>query len=162
MNKFYNLSRAALACALFLGTGAATESLAQRPFPEIDTNFVTNTVVVPTTPFTYSILFRQGENMVRTKDGQTAVARGDNDFNAYIPIEGSSTHGYMLVNHEMRDSSTVFGDGGGMTAFEVQMDGGEWKVIGDYRNVDFTGVGGTWVNCGGAQTPYGTALTAEA
>jgi len=59
------------------------------------------------------------------------------------------------------DSSTVFGDGGGMTVFEVKRQNDEWGVVGPYRNVDFSTVGNTFNNCGGAQTPFGRVLTAE-
>ncbi len=130
-------------------------------FPEIDTNFAGETVQIPSNPFSYTVIFRQGESMVKTKDGTTGLARGNHDFTGYVPIDGASNHGYVIVNHELRDSNSTFGDGGGMTVFEAKVENGAWTVVGDYRNVDFSGVGGTFVNCGGAQTPWGTVLTAE-
>ena len=150
---------------LFTGlmvAGLCQSATAQKAiFSEIDTSFTGETVVLPGSPFTYKVLFRQGESVVKTKDGETGLARGNHDFTGYVPINGSSQHGYVIVNHELRDSNSTFGDGGGMTVFEVKYENNEWNVVGDYRNVDFSGVGGTYVNCGGAQTPYGTVLTAE-
>lgn len=154
MKQLYSL----LATALLAGT---IQVMAQSPFPSIDTSFVGNTVVLPQSPFKYKVVFRQGESMVVNKDGQSALARGNHDFTGYVPINNSAEHGYLIVNHELTDSSTVFGDGGGMTVFEVQRQNNEWAAVGTYRNVDFSTVGGTYNNCGGAQTPYGNVLTAE-
>ena len=147
------------AIALF-SLGFPRSSNAQL-FPEIDTNFSGTTVHLPKDPFSYQILFRQGESIVKTKSGASAVARGNHDYTAYVPIDGASNHGWLVINHELRDSNSTFGDGGGMTVFETKVEDGQWQVVGDYRNVDFSGVGGTFVNCGGAQTPWGTVLTAE-
>ena len=133
-----------------------TPSRAQL-FPEIDTNFSGTTVHIPADPFSYNVLFRQGESIVKTAGGASAVARGNHDYTAYVPIDGASNHGWLVINHELRDSNSTFGDGGGMTVFETKVENGQWQVVGDYRNVDFSGVGGTFVNCGGAQTPWASA-----
>lgn len=144
-----------------LGLTAFSSLHAQRPFPAIDTNFVGTSVNVPPSPFQFDIIFQEGVSTVVNKDGQSALARGNHDYMEYLPIAGSSEHGRIIVNHELRDSSTNFGDGGGMTVFEVRKTGGRWANVGPYRNVDFSNVGGTYVNCGGAKTPHGTVLTAE-
>ena len=158
-------SMKALRYVLFTGmmmAGMFQSAFAQKTlFPEIDTNFTGETVVLPGAPYKYKVLFREGESVVKTKDGASGLARGNHDFTGYVPIDGSSEHGYVIVNHELRDSNSTFGDGGGMTVFEVRYENNDWKVVGDYRNVDFSGVGGTFVNCGGAQTPFGHVLTAE-
>src|SRR5690606_27060443 len=55
--------------------------------------------------------------------------------------------------------------GGGMVVFTAEFKNNTWSVVpdprGDYRFVDFSPVGGTFTNCGGAQTPWGTVLTGE-
>ena len=156
----HTLGRAMLATAtLTMISGVA--ATAQALFPEIDTSFAGQTVVIPEQAFDYTVLFRQDESMVKNSSGVSALARGNHDYTAYVPINGSSTHGWLLINHELRDSNTAFGDGGGMTVFEAKEVDGAWTVVGDYRSIDFSTVGGTYNNCGGAQTPYGTVLTAE-
>ncbi|MGE3801902.1 MAG: alkaline phosphatase PhoX [Candidatus Kapaibacterium sp.] len=147
---------------LLVLAGTYTNAWGQKAlFPEIDTNYAGKTVSLPGSPFKYSVLFRQDESIVKTSGGKQGLARGNHDFTGYIPINGSSQHGYVIVNHELSDSNSTFGDGGGMTVFEAKVINGEWQVVGDYRNVDFSSVGGTFVNCGGAQVPNGHVLTAE-
>lgn len=101
------------------------------------------------------VLFTEATDSVRWEDGSFKPARGKADFLAYIPIDGSSQHGYLFVNHELRED-------GGMSWFEVQQDtAGNWEVIGDFVDIPFEEFGNTWHNCGGAVTPHNTILTAE-
>jgi secreted PhoX family phosphatase len=59
------------------------------------------------------------------------------------------------------------GDGGGMTVFTVYKNPKtkKWEVVdnekGKFRNVDFSEVGGTYFNCSGFETGWGTVLTGE-
>ena len=113
------------------------------------------------------ILFIGGYHGVHNHKGELAVAKQDHDFTGYIPINGRSDSGYVIVNHELIISDPILGDGGGMTVFTVYLEPTmkRWVVVDDekgrYRNVDFSEVGGTLDNCGGFQTSWGTVITAE-
>ncbi len=149
------------ALVALLTTGALRIASAQE-FPPLDTNFTGTTVVLPQSPLHYDVLFREGESMVRLTNGGSALARGNHDFIGFIPIDGAVDHGYLIVNHELRDSNSVFGDGGGMTVFEARRDAtGHWSAVGPYREVDFSGVRGTWSNCSGANLGDGRVMSAE-
>ena len=113
------------------------------------------------------ILFIGGYHGVHNAKGEFSLAKQNHDFTGYIPIDGRSDSGYVIVNHEMIVSDPILGDGGGMTVFTVYKDpiSDQWNVVDDskgkYRSVDFSHVGGTLANCGGFQTMWGTVLTAE-
>lgn len=150
-----------------LAGGLALSSFAQAPlslpFMAKDTLYAT-TDFSQTTGVQAKVLFSADLNyVVNLETGDSAMAKGNHDFTGYMPINGSSEHGYIIVNHEITNSrNDILGDGGGMTVFEVKKDAnGEWQVMGSFKNVDFTTVGGTNINCGGATTPFGTFLTAE-
>ncbi len=141
--------------------------MAQSP---LSLPFTPKDTVYATTEFKQSgtvsakILFSADLDYVHNlNSGDSALAKGNHDFTGFYPINGSSEHGYLIVNHEITNSrNDILGDGGGMTVFEVKRDqNGEWQVIGNFNNVDFTTVGGTNVNCGGATSYHGTFLTAE-
>ncbi len=146
--------------AAFLAAGAFA-----APFAEIDTNFTTKTHAVPAAPVKSKILFRGLVDTVHTPDGKKTLAKDWHDFTGYVPIDGRSDSGYVIVNHEMIVADSLLGDGGGMTVFTAALKNDEWSVVdhpkGKFRNVDFSEVGGTLANCGGLQTPWGTVMTAE-
>lgn len=129
-------------------------------FTPVEESYTTQTVLLPE-GFTYQVLFRQKLDEVTKADGSKHPAKGKHDFTAYMPIDGSSEHGYLYVNHESHKIDDGLGDGGGGTVFEIKKEGSDWKVIGDFRHIDFAPVGGTIRNCGGTATPHGTILTAE-
>jgi secreted PhoX family phosphatase len=110
--------------------------------------------------FTARVLFIQGDT-VTTINGLRLPAKGKHDLIVYTPINGSSEHGFIYVNHESHAPDSLLGDGGGGTYFEVKKDAEGWRVIGDFKAIDFKEVGYTERNCGGTATPYGTILTAE-
>ncbi|MGB0404041.1 MAG: alkaline phosphatase PhoX [Salibacteraceae bacterium] len=166
MKKLITLS---LACA------AAGLAHAQSPFPTLLGDFYNSgahpsdakTVVLPPSPIKYEALFVGGIDTVENKSGQKALAKEWQDFTGYVPINGRSDSGYVIVNHERVMNDPINGDGGGMTVFTAHYDQAtqSWKVSnhpnGKFRNVDFTGVGGTAANCGGIQTSWGKVFTAE-
>ncbi len=137
----------------------AINSKGQQLFTPVAANFNNHTISIPP-GFHYSVLFSQGDTVV-TNNGAKAPAKGSQDMLVYIPIKGSGKHGYLYVNHEEHLLNKLLGDGGGGTVFEVKMEMGAWKVVGDFHAIDFSGVGETFRNCGGTLTPKGTILTTE-
>lgn len=130
------------------------------PFDEVPVSYSNTDVMLPE-GLTYQILFREKLDMVTRADSQQFPAKGYHDMNAYLPIDGSSEHGWLFTSHESRKADPNLGDCGGGTIYEVKKDSTGWDVISDFHHVDFSGVGGTIRNCGGKVTPHGTILTAE-
>lgn len=135
------------------------------PFVPVDTNFVAATHTIPASPVKSTILLRSQVSVSTNYNGQTATVKDNLDFIGYVPIQGRSDSGYVIVNTETENTSNVHGDGGGMVVFTAQFKNDTWSVAphpgGNYRTVDFRNVGGTWVNCAGSLTPWGTVLTGE-
>jgi secreted PhoX family phosphatase len=128
-------------------------------FKAVPVNYDNHTVLIPE-GFQYQLLFSEGDTVV-TNSGIHAPAKGSQDMVIYIPIDSSSEHGYLYVNHEEHKPNKLLGDGGGGTVFEVKKENDEWKVVGDFHAIDFSNVGQTFRNCGGTLTPTGTILTTE-
>ncbi len=137
-------------------TAQTTNSFLFQPVPA---SFFNRTVVLPE-GFSYKVLFSEGDTVVTNSDVK-APAKGSQDMVVYIPIKGSSKHGYLYVNHEEHKPNALLGDGGGGTVFEIKQDKGGWRVVDDFHAVDFAGVGQTFRNCGGTLTPQKTVLTTE-
>jgi secreted PhoX family phosphatase len=144
---------------------AAAGTRAQAPFTPVDTNFRATQHFVPGAPVQSAILFTGSLDTVVTKTGQKALSRPENDFIGYVPINGRSDSGYVIQNHEQNTANAVLGHGGGMSVFTAHRKNNVWSVAdhpgGRFRQVDFTPVGGTLGNCGGAVTPWGTVTTGE-
>jgi len=96
-------------------------------FVEIDTNFHTKKLIIPGN-LTSTILFTGNVDQVVAHDGRTAPAKKHHDMTAYMPIDGSSEHGWLYIGHETNYGDDVLGDGGGATMFEVKLENGEWNV----------------------------------
>jgi secreted PhoX family phosphatase len=149
-----------IAFALLLAFGSCnTKQISSELFTPVAVNYNNRTVEIPE-GFSYKILFSEGDTVI-TNSGKRAPAKGSHDMIVYIPINNSSEHGYLYVNHEEHKPNAILGDGGGGTIFEVEKKNGEWQVVGDYRAIDFSNVGETFRNCGGTLTPHGTILTTE-
>jgi len=144
---------------LFLLQSCNQNQKATALFKPVAANYNNHTVQIPE-GFKYKVLFSEGDTVV-TNTGVRALAKGSHDMVIYIPIDASSVHGYLYVNHEEHKPNKLLGDGGGGTVFEVEKKNGEWVVAGDFHAVDFSGVGETFRNCGGTLTPQGTILTTE-
>lgn len=95
-----------------------------------------------------------GLGAIVNADGAAVIAYTDDpDFNTFVPTNAESTEGYLFTNWEYRP--------GGMSRLQVARDSnGNWSVL-DAMNVDFSAVGGTWVNCFGTLSPWNTPLTSE-
>jgi len=109
---------------------------------------------------TSQVVFTSGKDQVTTHSGQTAPAKENCDFLAFLPVDNSNNHGLLYINHETRSADAVLGDGGGGSVVEIKQENGEWQIA-NAKAVDFVGVGGTLRNCGGVATPDGRILTAE-
>ncbi|HTN46417.1 MAG TPA: alkaline phosphatase PhoX [Flavipsychrobacter sp.] len=146
--------------------GGSSVAFAQLPFTPVDTSYYTQTVVIPAIPFKYNVLFEGKMDTVYTATS-FALAKQTQDYIGFYPLGNGDDSALLVVNHEitsLRDS--VLGDGGGMTCFKIVKTNNDWNAVPDangktYHNVDFSGVGGTNINCGGGTTPYGKFLTAE-
>ncbi|MDC9724125.1 MAG: DUF839 domain-containing protein [Urechidicola sp.] len=80
------------------------------------------------------------------------------DFTAYVPIAGSSTNGYISLNHE----SPVGAGPGAVTIFDINFNGTTnfWEITAS-EGLDFSAVGPTYGNCSGTVTSWGTVISSE-
>ena len=112
--------------------------------------------VVKTALGDYQILIQEGDfDKIGVIAGANGVIKSSNDpdFNGFIAT--GENEGYLFTNWEDRP--------GGMSRVKLTRaaDGG-WSVDArDATMVDFTAVGGTWVNCFGTVSPWNTPLSAE-
>ena len=100
---------------------AAIPAVADIKFEELMEIPLTDTVEYPTN-VKVTPLFVGGHDMVTTKEGKEILSKSWNDFTGYIPIDGRSDSGYVIVNHE-RIQVDPGGDGGGMSVLQrkIQM-----------------------------------------
>ncbi len=149
--------------SLLLVFMAAGSSMAQGyPFTPIDTAFASTNYLLLPTGFQFSIVFQQGQPVVLS-NGSTRPARGVNDFIIFIPNNGSSTNGWLFVNHETADTNSFLGDGGGATTFTVSKVGNSWYPTGPFKHMNFAHLGLTRTNCAGGNgiLANGNVLTTE-
>ncbi|EDM45150.1 Twin-arginine translocation pathway signal [unidentified eubacterium SCB49] len=116
----------------------------------VPTGQTSNMIIAPEHRF--QVIVKQGDAYT-TGDGEVG---GNNDFTGYIPIEGSSTLGYVSVNHETTP--------GGVTIADVNFNDETllWEIT-ETQAVDFfnDALVTTTRNCSGGITPWGTIITAE-
>jgi len=122
----------------------------QVPFKEIPYSPATNTLLL-SEEFEYYTLFEQGDT-VYTNNSTYSPSKGSHDYTAFLP-GSSAKKASLFVSHECNDSSTIFGDGGGGTIFQIRKKDYLWKRTGKFESVDFSAVGGTYDNCGGLYIP---------
>ncbi|MDF1801890.1 alkaline phosphatase PhoX [Thalassovita sp.] len=112
--------------------------------------------VVKTSLGAYQILVQEGDfdkiGAIEGKGGRIKVSN-DPDFNAFVKT--GDAEGYLFTNWEDRP--------GGMSRVRATRSAdGKWSVDSrDAKMIDFSGVRGTWVNCFGTLSPWGTPLTSE-
>ncbi|NUY81805.1 DUF839 domain-containing protein [Flavobacterium sp. MAH-1] len=100
----------------------------------------------------FQLLFKQGDAYMTG----TGTVAGNHDFTGYIPISGSSTNGYLSVNHENGP--------GGVSIVDMHFD--ETSKLWDVDNTRLVDMYNTDVvttnrNCSGGVMPWGTVVTAE-
>lgn len=89
---------------------------------------------------------------IYTVNGDLQYVNNDPDGIMWLPVDEAGTSGWMYVNFE--------GEPGGVARLFVQQTAEGW-VVADGEMVDFSGVNGTWNNCGSSVTPWNTGLTSE-
>lgn len=95
-----------------------------------------------------------GIGAINARDGSATIkVSNDPDFNAFVST--GAGEGYLFTNWEDRP--------GGMSRMKIRKDAtGDWHVVdNDVMMIDFGDVAGTWVNCFGTLSPWGTPLTSE-
>lgn len=111
----------------------------------------TNKLILPI-EHKYQLILKEGDSY--TQGG--GFVGGQNDFTGYVPITGSSTNGYLSVNHETNP--------GGVTMAEINYNNTTklWQLT-KSRAVSFSdpSLVQTIRNCSGGVTPWGTIVTAE-
>lgn len=111
----------------------------------------TNKLIIPA-EHKYQLILKEGDNY--TEGG--GLVGGQNDFTAYVGKAGSSTNGYLSVNHETNP--------GGVTMAEINYNPSSklWQLT-KSRAVSFSdpSLVQTIRNCSGGITPWGTIVTAE-
>jgi len=145
---------------LFIILAASSSAYSQLLFEPITPTYNNMDLILPK-GFTYQILFQEGKDTVYNSDGSHALSKGKHDFFCYLPDKTNSNKGIAYVGHEDYLNNKILGDGGGGTIFDLEFQNNKWNVVGKLRNVDFTTVGGTAINCGGFLTEFGTILTTE-
>jgi secreted PhoX family phosphatase len=111
----------------------------------------------------YQILARPGEaipqdattqrwGQINMADGQAEMICNQPDANVFLPTNATGGEGYLYTNYECQP--------GGVGKMYIRRGTAGWEIM-EGENVDFSGVGQTWNNCGSNLSPWNTVLTAE-
>ncbi|HEX8328993.1 MAG TPA: alkaline phosphatase PhoX [Hymenobacter sp.] len=149
-----------LLLAALLGGGKA---LAQTACPTLPAGHISQfTSVEPTTQpqdlrlpatHTFQMLVQGGSPYTNAADGNVLESF---DFTGYAPIAGSSTNGYLSINHEGSGTTS----GVSMLSLGFNAATKLWGVTAKHP-VNFAPVIGTINNCSGTVTPWSSIVTCE-
>lgn len=126
-----------------IGTFTSVQSGAQVP-----------QLILPAT-HTFQVLVKNGD--LRT-DGLAVI--GWHDFTGYIPKGGSSKDGYVLLNEEIGGYSSEGGGGISLVRTHFNTTKQLW-VVDSINQINLSALEGTYGNCSGGITPWGTGVSAE-
>lgn len=159
MKRHLHLIRTLIVCSLFVSYNQSKAQDANNCiscFTSLAPTGQAETLDIPST-HRFQLIFKQGESYTVQNDViANNTVPGNHDFTGYVPISGSSTLGYVAVNHETNP--------GGVSVLDVSFDTEEnlWSVDAT-EAVDFydENLVTTIRNCSGGVTPMGTIITAE-
>jgi secreted PhoX family phosphatase len=125
-------------------------------FTSVQPTAQTPVLVIPSS-HRFQRLLKQGDPYTKTTPNVPfLVTPGNNDFTAYVGVNGSSTQGVVCINHETTP--------GGVTILDVRYNASTklW-IVDTVQAVDFynNDLATTTRNCSGGITPWGTIITAE-
>lgn len=118
-------------------------------FVSVTPNVQTQDFIFPSSTHAFQKIIEHGD--VITVGGTIM----DNfDFTGYVPISGSSTNGYLSINHELTP--------GGVTVMDLSFNSSNkiWEKS-NSNAINFSSVVSTAKNCSGTVTPWGTIVSSE-
>ncbi|WP_458188451.1 alkaline phosphatase PhoX [Haladaptatus sp. NG-WS-4] len=89
-----------------------------------------------------------------SKSGEPLTDGANPDFNGFVADDDGADSGYLFTNWETQPGMVS------RLTLQQSSDTGSWTVT-EKRNLDFRPVEGTWNNCFGTVSPWGTPLTSE-
>ena len=94
---------------------------------------------------------RQGEGA--DDESQILISKKP-DYNAFVPLNADSTHGYLYTAWEDRPA--------GLSQLELEWDStsSQWVVL-NSKMLDLSSINGGWVFCFGSMSPWGSPLFSE-
>lgn len=142
-----------LTATLAMGQNCAIPINHISNFPSVKPSAQPDSLRIPST-HTFQMLVQQGDPYSNPLNGSLGPLF---DFTGYVGINGSSTQGYLNINHE---GSSV--PDAGVSVLDLHFDATDniW-VVTQKTPIDFSPVQGTGRNCSGGLTNWGTSITSE-
>lgn len=134
----------------------ATHLIYSKAFSQNIADFVSVNPTAQTTNFIFPSSTHRFQKIIEHSDVIPSSTMRDNfDFTGFVPIAGSSTNGYLSINHELTPV-------GGVTAMNVSFNAATkiWQKS-TVTELNFTPFAGTARNCSGTVTPWGTVISSE-
>lgn len=132
---------------------ANLDSLHISRFQSVIPSVQPDSIRIPNT-HTFQMIVQEGDPYTDTLQG---VTKGLFDFTGFVPKNGSSTEGWLSINHELGSWPAA---GVSMLTMHFDTATNVWNMTNNVP-VDFSAVEGTGRNCSGTVTPWGTIITSE-